>query len=207
MTFDTLRLQIDDGIARITLGRQDNANAMNPILARELLDAAIACDVDPSVRAVLIDAEGRMFCAGGDLDTFRRAGDDLARLLRHMTVDLHGAIARLARMRAPVIAAVQGAAAGAGFSLTTACDFVVAAQSAKFTMAYTRAGLVPDGSSTFFLPRLLGRRRALELLGRQGRNRVGCGLSRGGRLDRRIPQGRGETRNLREILFGQIIAV
>lgn len=164
MTFDTLRFQIDDGIARITLRRQDNANAMNPILARELLDAAIACDVDPSVRAVLIDAEGRMFCAGGDLDTFRRAGDDLARLLRHMTVDLHGAIARLARMRAPVIAAVQGAAAGAGFSLTTACDFVVAAQSAKFTMAYTRAGLAPDGSSTFFLPRLLGRRRALELM-------------------------------------------
>ena len=73
MTFDTLRLQIDDGIARITLRRQDNANAMNAILARELLDAGIACDVDPSVRAVLIDAEGRMFCAGGDLDTFRRA--------------------------------------------------------------------------------------------------------------------------------------
>ncbi len=164
MTFDTLRLQIDDGVARITLCRPDNANAMNPTLARELLDAAIACDVDPSVRAVLIDAEGRMFCAGGDLDTFRRAGDDLARLLRHMTVDLHGAIARLARMRAPVIAAVHGAAAGAGFSLTCACDLVVAARSAKFTMAYTRAGLAPDGSSTFFLPRLLGRRRALELM-------------------------------------------
>ena len=163
MTFETLRFRIDDGIGHITLCRPD-ANAMNPTLARELLDAAIACDVNPAVRAVLIDSDGKMFCAGGDLDTFRRAGADLAGLLKHMTADLHGAIARLARMRAPVIAAVQGAAAGAGFSLTAACDLVVAARSAKFTMAYTRAGLVPDGSSTFFLPRLLGRRRALELM-------------------------------------------
>lgn len=164
MLLETLGLRIADGVGRITLRRPDNANAMDPTMAKELLEAAIACDVDPSVRAVLIDAEGGMFCAGGDLGAFSRAGDNLAALIKRMTVDLHGAISRLTRMRAPVIAAVQGAAAGAGFSLACACDLVLAAQSAKFTMAYTRAGLVPDGSSTYFLPRLLGRRRTIELM-------------------------------------------
>ena len=164
MPLETLDFRIDHGVGRITLRRPDNANAMNSVLARELLEVAIECDVDESVRVVLIDAEGRMFCAGGDLTAFSSAGDDLATVIKRMTVDLHAAISRLARMRAPVIAAVQGAAAGAGFSLVCACDLVVAARSAKFTMAYTRAGLVPDGSSTYFLPRLLGRRRALELM-------------------------------------------
>ncbi|MEE2790032.1 MAG: enoyl-CoA hydratase-related protein [Acidobacteriota bacterium] len=164
MHLETLSLQIDRGVARITLKRPDNANAFNPAMAHELLQVAIACDVDATIRVILLDAEGKMFCAGGDLGHFAEAGNDLAPLLKHMTVDLHAAIARLARMRAPVIAAVQGAAAGAGFSLTTACDLVVAARSAKFTLAYTKAGLVPDGSSTYFLPRILGRRRALELM-------------------------------------------
>lgn len=111
LSLDTLGLRIEDGVGRITLRRPDNANAMNPTMARELLEVAIACDVDTSVRAVLIDAEGRMFCAGGDLAAFASAGTDLAGLIKRMTVDLHGAISRLARMRAPVIAAVQGAAA------------------------------------------------------------------------------------------------
>ena len=105
-----------------------------------------------------------MFCAGGDLASFARAGDALPRALKEMTVYLHAAITRLARGSAPVIAAVQGPAAGAGFSLACAADLVVASEQAVFTMAYTRAGLTPDGSSTYFLPRLLGRHRALELI-------------------------------------------
>jgi 2-(1,2-epoxy-1,2-dihydrophenyl)acetyl-CoA isomerase len=131
---------------------------------RELMEAAIACDEDPSVRAIVLDSEGRLFCAGGDLAEFARAGEGLAQLLKEATVYLHAAISRLVRTRAPVIAAVQGHAAGAGFSLAMACDLVLAASSAKFTMAYTRAGLVPDGGSTYFLPRLIGRRRTLELM-------------------------------------------
>jgi 2-(1,2-epoxy-1,2-dihydrophenyl)acetyl-CoA isomerase len=164
MTLKTLDFRIDNGVGRITLNRPDHANAIDPTMASDLLEAAIACDVDRSVRAVLLDARGKMFCAGGDLGGFFKAGADLGRLMKRMTVDLHAAIARLARLRAPVVAAVQGAAAGAGFSLACSCDLVLAARSAKFTMAYTRAGLVPDGSSTYFLPRLLGRRRALELM-------------------------------------------
>lgn len=164
MDFDSLQLRIEDGVAHITLQRPDQANAITPALARELLEATIACDINPDVRVVLLDAAGKMFCAGGDLGTFANAGPDLASLLKRMVVDLHAAISRLARMRAPVIAAVQGTAAGAGFSLACACDLVLIARSAKLTMAYTKAGLVPDGSSTYFLPRLLGRRRTLELM-------------------------------------------
>jgi 2-(1,2-epoxy-1,2-dihydrophenyl)acetyl-CoA isomerase len=164
MTYKTLGFATDDGLARITLSRPDNANALDLTMMRELMEAAIACDEDPSVRAVLIDSEGRLFCAGGDLAEFARAGEALPKLLKEATVYLHAAISRLVRTRAPVIAAVQGHAAGAGFSLAMACDLVLAASSARFTMAYTRAGLVPDGGSTYFLPRLIGRRRSLELM-------------------------------------------
>jgi 2-(1,2-epoxy-1,2-dihydrophenyl)acetyl-CoA isomerase len=164
MTYQTLRFSLDDGVARITLARPDNANALDLAMMRELMEASIACDEDVSVRAIVIDSEGRLFCAGGDLAEFARAGDGLARLLKEATVYLHAAISRLVRTRAPVIAAVQGHAAGAGFSLAMACDLVLAASSAKFTMAYTRAGLVPDGGSTYFLPRLIGRRRTLDLM-------------------------------------------
>jgi 2-(1,2-epoxy-1,2-dihydrophenyl)acetyl-CoA isomerase len=164
MTYRTIRFSNDAGLARITLSRADHANALDTNMARELMEATIACDEDPSVRAVLLDSEGKLFCAGGDLAAFAQAGDGLSKLLKELTVYLHAAISRLVRMRAPVVAAVQGHAAGAGFSLAAACDLVLAATSARFTMAYTRAGLVPDGSSTYFLPRLLGRRRTLELM-------------------------------------------
>lgn len=164
MTYRTLRFANEDGIAHITLARPDNANALDLVMMHELMQAAIACDEDPSVRAILLDAEGRLFCAGGDLAEFARAGDGLPKLLKEATVYLHAAISRLVRGRAPVIAAVQGHAAGAGFSLAAACDLVLAAASARFTMAYTRAGLVPDGASTYFLPRVIGRRRTLELM-------------------------------------------
>ena len=164
MGYSTIRVGIENGVARLTLARPDHANALDLTMMRELMEAAIACDEDPSVRAILIDSEGRLFCAGGDLAEFARAGDALPKLLKEATVYLHAAISRLVRMRAPVVAAVQGHAAGAGFSLAMACDLVLAGSSAKFTMAYTRAGLVPDGASTYFLPRVIGRRRTLELM-------------------------------------------
>jgi 2-(1,2-epoxy-1,2-dihydrophenyl)acetyl-CoA isomerase len=164
MAYDTLKLDLRDGVARITLGRPDAAHAMNLPMARELMRASIDLDEDPSVRAVLVASTGRIFCAGGDLASFRDAGDSLPALLKEITVYLHGAISRFARMRAPVIAAVNGAAAGAGFSLVCATDLALAAESARFSMAYTRAGLTPDGSSTYFLPRLIGTRRTLELM-------------------------------------------
>ena len=163
MAYETIDLSVRDGVARIELNRPQAANSMNVELARELMDATLACDENPSVRAVLLTGAGSMFCAGGDLKTFATQGDRLSHYIKELTTYLHAAISRLTRMDAPVIAAVQGSAAGAGMSLACSADIVLAAEGAKFTMAYTRAGLTPDGSATYFLSRIVGLRRALEL--------------------------------------------
>ncbi len=164
MSFETLLYETRDGVAYITLNREDAANAINLEMGRDLMLAALQCDEDPGVRAVLIRAKGKIFCAGGDLGSFSSAGEGMPRLLKELTTYLHAAISRFARMSAPVVAAVHGSAAGAGFSLACASDLLVCAESAKFTLAYTRVGLTPDGSSTYYLPRLIGTRRALELM-------------------------------------------
>ena len=164
MSFETLLYETRDGVAYITLNREAAANAINLQMGRDLMLAALRCDEDAGVRAVLIRAKGKIFCAGGDLGSFSSAGEGMPRLLKELTTYLHAAISRFARMRAPVVAAVHGSAAGAGFSLACASDLLVCAESAKFTLAYTRVGLTPDGSSTYYLPRLIGTRRALELM-------------------------------------------
>jgi len=164
MEFENLTYELSDGVARITFAREKAANALNLALAKELMYAATQADEDPSVRAVVVGARGRMFCAGGDLSSFKDAGDQVPALLKEITTYLHAALSRFARMRAPVIGAVNGAAAGAGFSMVCAFDYVIASEAAKFTMAYTQVGLAPDGSSTYWLPRLIGNRRTLELM-------------------------------------------
>jgi len=163
MQYTALLFDVRDSIARITLNRPDAANALNADMAKDLMHAALQCDADPAIRAVIITGAGRMFCAGGDLKSFAAQGEKLAYHFKEVTTYLHAAMSRFTRMNAPVIAAVNGTAAGAGMSLACACDLVLAAESAKFTMAYTRAGLTPDGSSTYFLPRIVGLKRALEL--------------------------------------------
>lgn len=162
--FETLIFEKNAGVAKITLNRPESANGLNMQMGKDLLAAAIDCGEDPAVRAVLITATGKMFCAGGDLKSFAAEGDKIGALLKELTVYLHSAISCFARMNAPVIVAVNGTAAGAGFSLAVAGDMVLAAESAKFTMAYTAAGLSPDGSSSFFLPRLIGMRKTQELM-------------------------------------------
>ncbi len=164
MNFETLIFAVADGVATITFNRPEAANAMGPDCARELSEVAILCDDDPEVRAIVMTGAGKMFCAGGDLGAFVQAGAGAKSLLKKMTGDLHMGLSRLSRGAAPVIAAVNGTAAGAGFSLVMAADLAIAAESAVFTMAYTRAGLSPDGSSTYFMPRKIGDRRARELM-------------------------------------------
>ena len=164
MSYETLIYDVNNGVATITLNRPDAANALNLTMARELSDVAIECDESGEVRAVVIRGTGKMFCAGGDLTVFADAGDKAAAVMKQMAGDLHMGISRLTRMNAPVIAAVNGTAAGAGFSLAVAADLVVSVDSAKYMMAYTNAGLSPDGSSTYFLPRRIGDRRARELM-------------------------------------------
>ncbi len=164
MSFETVLFDVEDHVGRLTLNRPDAGNSMNAVMMRELCEVANRCDEDPEVRALLVTGAGKMFCAGGDLRAFSGEGDALPLYLKGITNDLHGALSRFSRMDAPVVSAVKGAAAGAGFSLAIAADMVVAAESARFTVAYTSVGLSPDGSCTFFLPRLVGLRRAQELM-------------------------------------------
>ena len=164
MSFETIDYSVRDNVARIILNRPEAANSLNRQLGYDLMMASIDCDENPDVRAVVLSGAGKMFCAGGDLKFFHGKGDALPAAMKELTVYLHGAVSRFARMDAPVIVAVNGTAAGAGMSLAVCGDLVYAAQSAKFTMAYTAAGLSPDGSSTYFLPRLIGLRRTQELV-------------------------------------------
>jgi 2-(1,2-epoxy-1,2-dihydrophenyl)acetyl-CoA isomerase len=163
MAYEALRYKVQDAIATITLDRPAAYNALDLTMGRELLDAAIEADEDRAVRCIVITGAGRAFCAGGDVKSFHEAGDRVGVLIKQLTIYLHGAISRLARTPKPVLMAVNGVAAGAGMSLGCAGDLVVAAESAKFTMAYSRIGASPDGSATYFLPRLIGFRRTLEL--------------------------------------------
>jgi 2-(1,2-epoxy-1,2-dihydrophenyl)acetyl-CoA isomerase len=156
-----LDVSLNDGLARLRLVRPDAANAIDLAFAIELEAAAETCRRGRA-RVVLITAEGRQFCGGGDLKSFA-AQPDLAGHLREVTDHLHAGVAALVALDAPVIAAVQGPAAGAGLGLVGAADLVLAAESASFVVAYTRLGLSPDGSTSWFLPRLVGLRRALDL--------------------------------------------
>ncbi len=126
--------------------------------------AAIRCDEDPAIRAVVLTGAGKVFSVGGDIPSFVKAGDGLAALTKQMTVSLHAAVSRFARMDAPLICAVNGVAAGGGLGLVCCSDLAIAAESARFSSSYTRNGLSPDTSTTYFLPRLVGWRRAQDLV-------------------------------------------
>lgn len=162
LAYETILYTVQNGVAHITLNRPQQANALNAQMMKELFDAAIRCDTNPEVRAVLITSTGKIFCAGGDLKSFVET-DNLPATVKELTTFLHGAVSRFVRMDAPVVVAINGTTAGGGLSLVFAGDIVYAGESASFTMGYTAVGLSPDGSSSYFLPRLVGLRRALEL--------------------------------------------
>ena len=154
--------EVDGGIARLTLDRPDAGNGIDLAMAEALLGAALALADDPTVRVVLLTGAGKNFCVGGDLRSFATA-PRLGHHLREVTAPLHAAIGTLARLEAPVVAAVQGSAAGAGMSLALGADLVVCAESARFVLAYGKVGLSPDGAGSWYLPRIVGVHRALEL--------------------------------------------
>ena len=164
MSYNTVLFDVHEGVGTLTLNRPQAANSLNKAMAQELMDISIECDENPAIRALVLTGNGKMFSAGGDLKSFYGTGETIGHALKDLTVYLHGAISRFARMDAPVITAVNGMAAGAGMSLAVFGDLIYAARSAAFTMAYTAAGLSPDGSSSYFLPRLIGMRRTQELM-------------------------------------------
>jgi len=163
-SYESIQYEVRDAVAYLTLNRPTAANAINMTMGRELMDAVTRADADTTVRALLLTAQGKMFSGGGDLASFAAYGDDVHRALRELTAYLHVAVARLMRLEVPVVVAVNGVAAGAGMSLALAGDYVIAAESARFTMAYTKAALVPDGGATHVLPRLIGLRKTQDLM-------------------------------------------
>lgn len=168
--FRRLTVTVDDGLAEVRLNWPERDNAADWATATDLLEMSTLLAEDPSVRVVLLAANGRFFCAGGDITMFHGlAGPALPSSLRRMIDEYHLAIQRLSELNAPIVAAVQGAAAGGGLGLVCAADIVVAANDAFFTMSSARIGLPADGGSSWYLPRVVGLRRAQEmmLLGRR----------------------------------------
>ncbi len=163
MDLATIDYEVQDGVAHVRFARPEGANAVNPAFSRDFRAVMLAIEFDDAVRAVSVTAEGKVFSAGGDLKEFHAAGDGLPQLASDMLVDFHGAIYKMNRTPKPFVAGVNGAAGGAGMSLVSAFDLVVCGESAKFTMAYTRAGVTPDGTSSYFVARHVGLRRMLDL--------------------------------------------
>jgi enoyl-CoA hydratase/carnithine racemase len=165
---NTLKIEIDGEIGTLTLNRPDAFNAMSPEMIGEMTVAfAWLADRAP-LRALILTGAGKAFCAGGDVTWFRKGVEseeiDLPSEVRRGAEALHAAIVDLRRIPYAVIAALNGPAAGAGFSLALACDFRIAAETAFLAPAYGRIGASPDGGMTYFLPRVVGPSRALELL-------------------------------------------
>ncbi|HWC67864.1 MAG TPA: enoyl-CoA hydratase-related protein [Acidimicrobiales bacterium] len=158
----SVSFSVDGGVATITLQRPEAGNAIDLALAQELRAAVLDVERDASVRVVVLRGAGANFCVGGDLRAFADR-EDLPAHLREVTTHLHAAIVGLARIDAPIVVAVQGSAAGAGLGLVCGGDLVVAEDAARFVVAYSRVGLSPDGGTSWFLPRLVGLRRAQEL--------------------------------------------
>ena len=165
---ETLNLEIDGEIGTLTLNRPKSLNSMSPQLIGDLVDAfAWFADLAP-LRALIITGAAGAFSAGGDVNTFKEGVEseeiDLPSNVRRGAEVLHQAIIDMQRVPFPIIAAVNGPAAGAGFSLALACDIRIASENAFFACAYGRIGASPDGGMTYFLPRIIGPSKALELL-------------------------------------------
>lgn len=159
---------MDGAVLEIVMKRVDRLNAMNRELI-EGLQVSLAGAHSNRVRAVVIRGEGRGFSVGGDIKMFAESLEQTGGVPRQMPDALHNVIERVCELPKPVIALVHGACAGAGMSLMMACDLAIAADDAKFALAYTGIGISPDGSSTFFLPRIVGWKKATEIFMTAGR--------------------------------------
>ncbi|MEI7445093.1 MAG: enoyl-CoA hydratase-related protein [Burkholderiales bacterium] len=156
---------VEGGVMTITMNRPEVLNALNPAMLDGLRAALAAAKADASVRALILTGAGRGFCAGADVAAMatQRGEVDVAQSLRET---YHPIVLAMRQLPKPIVAAVNGSAAGAGMSLALACDIVLAGESASFLQAFTRIGLVPDCGSTWFLPRIVGdvRARAMVML-------------------------------------------
>jgi 2-(1,2-epoxy-1,2-dihydrophenyl)acetyl-CoA isomerase len=164
MAAPTIEVETRGAVAVVTLNRPDNSNTLNLQMAMDLLAAAMTCGRNSAVRAVVLTGAGKNFSFGGDLRGMMAKGKSADAYLHELTTYLHAAISHFVRMDAPVIAAVNGTAAGAGVGLVAMADLAICATSAKFNLAYTSVGLTPDAGTSFLLPRIVGAKRAMELI-------------------------------------------
>ncbi len=156
---------IRDGVATITLNRPEKLNAFTGTMREDLLEALRACERDEAVRVVVLTGAGRAFCAGGDVEYMsglQKSGDVTA--FRKLLDAGRDVILQIATMPKPVIASINGVAAGAGCNLALACDYRIASETAKLSESFVKIGLHPDWGGTWLLPRLIGRSRAAEML-------------------------------------------
>jgi len=157
MTYSKIKFAIVDGVATITLNRPDKLNSFDREMSLEVIAALDACNDDRSVRAVLLTGEGRAFSAGQDLAEAIAHGTRIEDIL---TTQYNPIVRRIRDLPKPVIAAVNGVAAGAGANIAYACDLAIAAESMNFIQSFINIGLIPDSGGTFTLPRLVGMQRA-----------------------------------------------
>lgn len=164
MAYEAFRFEVKDGVGHMTLNQPERGNPFDRRFMAELNELATECTVNREVRAVLIDAVGRFFSVGGDLNQLTESRAALARFVSTATADLHMAVSRFARMSAPVVMAVHGLAAGGAVALAAGADFVLASPGAKFYAAFAGIGLAGDTGISYYLPRRMGPRRAAEFL-------------------------------------------
>jgi 2-(1,2-epoxy-1,2-dihydrophenyl)acetyl-CoA isomerase len=164
MAFESLRLEQDGGIARLTLIDAERCNPIDGRFCAEICEAAILLSERKGLRAVLIAAEGKAFSYGGDIATFVRQLDDLPAMIKRWTTDLHSAIARLQRMDAPIVAAVHGVCAGGMAAFVAGADYLIASDDARFVAAYMGIGYSCDAGSSVMFTRRMGLSRARRYL-------------------------------------------
>ena len=161
--YKTLKIDINDNIAIITLSRPKAMNALNAEMAVDLLRAFEEVEANTAVRAVLLRGEGNVFCVGGDINEFASKLDRMPADIPDSMEVVNAAITTLQNLSKPTLCSVQGAVAGIGISLMIACDLAIAAEHTQFILAYAKIGICPDGGATYFLPRIVGHRRALQM--------------------------------------------
>ena len=166
MTYETLIYEVRERIATLTLNRPDRLNALNDALRDDMYDAITKAAADPSVGALIVTGAGRGFCSGGDVKGMSERNDagEGKNLGERMAPKRDRIILALQDCPKPIIAAVNGAAAGAGMNLALACDLRIASSTAKFSQAFVKRGLHPDWGGTYFLPRVVGTAKACELI-------------------------------------------
>lgn len=161
MSYKFILFEIENSVAHISLNRPDVLNSFNRQMAVELQDCLNHCEKNTEIRAVLLTASGRAFCAGQDLAEAMEPGSSISEIVKKQYNPI---IVQIRNIPKPVVCAVNGVAAGAGANLAFACDITLASESASFIQSFSKIGLIPDSAGTFFLPRLAGFQRAAALM-------------------------------------------